>query len=101
MAVIGLRQVIDRTLPNGVMMLPRLFPLFVISAIASGQPFSDFFVSSDANYGAQGAIAPGSIFSVSLNAKFGLLNGVDGVAARINVGGRTVNANILSEIGRA
>src|SRR5262245_24414870 len=77
-------------------MLPRLFPLFIALAIASGQTLSDFFVSSDANYSAQGAVAPGSIFSVSLNAKFGLLNGVEGIAARINVGGRAVNANILS-----
>jgi uncharacterized protein (TIGR03437 family) len=77
-------------------MLGRLFLLFLVSVIASGQRFSDFFVSSDANYSAQGAIAPSSIFSVSLNAKFGRLTGVEGIAARITVGGRTVNANILS-----
>jgi uncharacterized protein (TIGR03437 family) len=77
-------------------MLSRLFPLLLVSVIASGQPFSDFFVSSDANYSAQGAVAPRSIFSVSLNAKFGPLIGVEGISARITVGRTTVNANILS-----
>jgi uncharacterized protein (TIGR03437 family) len=90
------RQVVERTLQDAVIMAPRLFPLFIVAAIASGQPFSDFFVSNDANYSSQGAVAPGSIFTVSLNAKFGLLHDVEGIAARINVGGRTVDANILS-----
>jgi uncharacterized protein (TIGR03437 family) len=81
--------------------------LLLFVSVAGAQPFSEFFVSSDANYGLQDTIAPGSIFSVSISSSLGVLpihenqgfplrTSLDGVSVRVTVAGASGDAYILS-----
>ncbi len=81
--------------------------LTALPHVAEAQPFQDFFVTNDANYSFQDAIAPGSIFNLWIAGSLGTLpvhadqgfplrTSVDGVSVRVTVGTAAVDAFVIS-----